>query len=199
MSWIQSLVALDNGNLISGSKDNTIRVWHRSRSTNTTVSFTLMQTLTGHTNLVTSLLLLRNGALASSSRDGDIRIWTSTNQNNDLFTIKQTLTGHTHYVLCMTQLATTRHILASGSLKEIRIWSSWTSQSESRIVLKQVINAHTDSWITALTSLANGELVAGMYKEIRIWTLVNDNEFALKQVLTGHVSNVLSLIRQVYY
>ena len=57
--------------------------------------------------------------MASSSRDGDIRIWSPLNQNNDLFELKQTLMGHKHYVLC---LASKGFYLASGSLKEIRIW-----------------------------------------------------------------------------
>ena len=35
--------------------------------------------------------------------------------------------------------------------------------------LKQIINAQGDSsWITSLTFLSNGDLVSGLFKEIRI-------------------------------
>jgi WD40 repeat protein len=63
-------------------------------------------------------------------------------------------------------------------------------------VLKQVINAHVDSWVTSLTFLPNGDLVSGLFKEIRIFTNNNNfnNDYTLKQIIMAHSNNVVSLI-----
>ena len=62
-----------------------------------------------------------------NGRDGDIRIWSALDQKNDLFELKQTLVGHKHYVIC---LASKGFYLASGSLKEIRIWHLMMTMNE---------------------------------------------------------------------
>ena len=79
------------------------------------------------------------------------------NQNRDLFNTKQTIVAaHKNYVLCLTQINTQTKAktkgntrakliglwLASGSLREIRLWRG-TGQSEL-LQLKQTINAHGD-------------------------------------------------------
>jgi len=76
--------------------------------------------------------------LASASKDGHIRVWSTLNQNNDLFQLKQTIVAHKQYVLCLATTSSSKskttntneannafydyYHLASGSLKEIRIW-----------------------------------------------------------------------------
>ena len=63
-------------------------------------------------------------------------------------------------------------------------------------MLKQILNAHVDNWITSLTFLPNGDLVSGLFKEIRIWSNGDNSnkDFTLKQILTGHASSVVSLL-----
>ena len=70
------------------------------------------------------------------------------------------------------------------------------SKIGEELVLKQAINAHADSWVTSLTFLPNGDLVSGLFKEIRIYTNNNNfnNDYTLKQILTAHSNNVVSLI-----
>ena len=63
-----SLAVLKNGNLASGSIDNTIKIWD-------TISGLLKVTLTGHSGDIESLVVLPNGNLASASHDGTIKIW----------------------------------------------------------------------------------------------------------------------------
>ena len=62
------LAELSNGNLASGSDDNTVRVWD-------TVSGACLLTLAGHTSYVSSLAVLPDGELASGSGDDTVRIW----------------------------------------------------------------------------------------------------------------------------
>ena len=63
-----SLAVLANGDLASGSRDNTIRVWSSDTGE-------CKQVLKGHTDAVYSLAVLANGDLASGSCDNTIRVW----------------------------------------------------------------------------------------------------------------------------
>jgi WD40 repeat protein len=83
---------LNNGNIASGSNDDTIRVWDIT-------SGQCIKTLTGHTSIVRSIIQLDNGNIASSSNDETILVW-------DIISGQciKTLTGHTSYVSSMIQL-----------------------------------------------------------------------------------------------
>ncbi len=62
-TWgVSSLVTLSNGNLASGSGDDTVKIWN-------TKSGLLVYTLTGHIWGVYTLVTLRNRNLASGSHD----------------------------------------------------------------------------------------------------------------------------------
>ena len=65
---VYSLTVLQNGHLVSGSDDNTIKIWD-------TTTAELIQTLTGHANYVKSLTVLQNGNLVYGSFDSTIKIW----------------------------------------------------------------------------------------------------------------------------
>ena len=65
---VQALTVLQNGNLVSGSSDNTIKIWNPTTGA-------LIQTLTGHTDWIWALTVLQNGNLVSGSLDNTIKIW----------------------------------------------------------------------------------------------------------------------------
>ena len=64
---VQSLVLLPNGNLISCSKDKTIKVWNVGQEL-------CSKTLIGHAESVDGIILLDNDNLASASNDKLIKI-----------------------------------------------------------------------------------------------------------------------------
>jgi len=68
--WVRSLAVLQNGDLASGSFDQTIKIWDSSTGS-------LKRTLTGHSDWVMSIAVLQNGDLASGSGDKSIKIWDS--------------------------------------------------------------------------------------------------------------------------
>ena len=65
---IRSLALLSNGDLASGSGDNSIIIWNPNNGIK-------LMTLQVHTLSVISLALLSNGDLASGSYDDSIIIW----------------------------------------------------------------------------------------------------------------------------
>ena len=65
---VYALTTLSNGDLVSGSWDNTIKIWNGN-------DLSLKKTLTGHTDAVRALTTLSNGYLVSGSGDNTIKIW----------------------------------------------------------------------------------------------------------------------------
>jgi len=63
---VKSLAVCSQGRLLSGSEDNTIRLWQGNR---------FKGVLWGHTGPVTSLVIRPNGSLISGSEDKTIRLW----------------------------------------------------------------------------------------------------------------------------
>ena len=63
---ILSIKNLPNGNLISGSRDKSIKIWHNN--------FCIFD-VTSHSDSVRCLELLPNKSMASGSADGSIKIW----------------------------------------------------------------------------------------------------------------------------
>lgn len=94
---VYALVALPDGNFISGSYDTTIKRWD-------TKSGTCLATLSGHSGGIYALALLPDGSLVSGSRDTTIKHW-------DIKTGKclTTLNEHSNIVSALT-------IAADGSL-----------------------------------------------------------------------------------
>jgi hypothetical protein len=67
-AWVTSLCLLADGRLVSGSQDNTIRLWDMAMGAETAC-------LEGHTSSVRALCVLPDGRLASGSGDNTIRLW----------------------------------------------------------------------------------------------------------------------------
>ena len=63
-----SIIQSSNGNLISGSYDNTIKIWSLENKM-------CITTLHGHNNAVWDLTQLKNGKLVTGSWDKTIKIW----------------------------------------------------------------------------------------------------------------------------
>ena len=72
-NWVYSLAALSDGRLVSGSRDNTVKVWSVPAAAGTLALCSA--TLEGHTNTVLALARLPDGRVASGSLDGTVRVW----------------------------------------------------------------------------------------------------------------------------
>ena len=67
-SRIESLITLSNGNLASGSLDETIKIWDVGEGKE-------ICTLEGHKSKINALSLLNDRRFASADNDGKINIW----------------------------------------------------------------------------------------------------------------------------
>ena len=166
-NFVYSLAILHNGDLTSGSQDDTIKIWNSTDGT-------LKQTLNSNEYGVFSLVVLHNGNLVSGS--GTIKIW-----NGEKYEVERTLTNHTNWVVCLTVFPNTD--FASGSYDNtIIIWSSNGDY-------KRTLHGHTE-WVRSLVVLPSGKLASGSDdKTIKIWSADGN----LEKTLTGHSNLMRSL------
>ena len=68
---VRSLSITNDGRLISGSEDKSIKIWD-------TRSWTCVQTIDGHDDFVRIVLGLNGNRIASGSRDNTLKIWNYT-------------------------------------------------------------------------------------------------------------------------
>ena len=74
---VQALAVCPNGTLVSGSNDNTIKLWTSPSGGVDATDYVCTATLTGHSNCVVALAVCSNGTLVSGSQDTTMKLWTS--------------------------------------------------------------------------------------------------------------------------
>ena len=149
------LVCLPNGNLVSGSKDKTLKVWDLN-------SGECLQTLTGHSRNVKCLVLLYNGHVASGSYDKTIKIW-----NIEKGQCIKTLQGHSGLVLILEVLVND-DLLSCSSDKTIKVWYL---KKEGRCI-KTLVETSGDRFVSFRINRQNTALVSCSYEgTIKIWDL----------------------------
>ena len=205
---IVSLIELESGKLVSGSYDNTIRIWDiKEKSGN--------ELIINETERILSLLEFEKNKILSGTGDNSINLWDLENPEKMIYSFKghelwvnalvkcdsnyfasasndskikiwdyykreciSTLKGHVDCILSLILLKNKN--LCSGSADlTIRIWD-WT-QSKCVSILK----GHT-RWVKCVLELDNGILVTGSDdKTIKLW----ENEFNFK-TLEEHAHSV---------
>jgi len=168
---VSALALLPDGCLMSGSADNTIKLWDLKRQT-------CVATLSGHTRGVYALALLPDGRVISGSADNTIKLWDLKRQ-----TCIATLSGHSGVVTALALLSDGR--LISGSYdKTIKVWDL------KRQTCVATLTDHSH-YVTALALLPDGRLISGSYDEtIKLWDLKRQTCVA---TLTGHSGFVTAL------
>ncbi|NER34161.1 MAG: protein kinase [Oscillatoria sp. SIO1A7] len=167
-------ISPDGQALISGSWDNTIKIWNLKTGK-------LQNTLTGHTTNVNSVAISPDGkTLVSGSWDNTIKTW-----NLETVTPQSTLAGHTGTVWSVA-ISPDGQTLVSGSWdKTIKIWNLETG------TLQNTLTGHTTNVNSVAISPDGKTLVSGSVdKTIKIWNLETGT---LPNTLTGHTNTVFSV------
>lgn len=173
---ITQIALIQEGVVVSGSKDETIRLWRG-------ISGTLLQTFSEPMGWVTSVVMTTDGKwVFSGSQDGTIRQW-EVESGKEI----RHFQGHTSHIQCLV-LSPRQDLLASGSGdRTVQLWDVTTGQK------LQILTGHT-AWITDLAFsddqqyLASGGGVED--KTIRIWEV---NTGKLEKILKGHSNSLTSL------
>ncbi len=172
-SFINSMDNLKNGYLVSGSEDNTTKIWDHSTGT-------LIRTLVGHTSGVYTVKVLSNNYIASGSGDTTVRIWDSTTG-----LIKLTVTQHTSPVRDVFELSNNR-IVSLDQSGFIKIWNYLNGS---------LINSFNTGFSQrSLAILNNGDYAVGSFSN-RSLEIYDSTTFNLKHKLIGHTDRVLKIIQ----
>ncbi|KAL0030698.1 hypothetical protein WJX77_002586 [Trebouxia sp. C0004] len=142
---------LPHGGIVSGSRDNTLRVW------NVQTAHTI-QVLEGHEYQVTGVIVRPDGCIVSCALDKSIRVW------KDGKCI-ETLKGHEGPVQCLLLLPN-GDFLSGSNDATIKLWS------KSKCV--HTFPGHTDT-VRGLALLNNIGVVSASHDQtLRVWTFQGD-------------------------
>jgi WD40 repeat protein len=171
-------ISADGNRIVSGSYDNTIRIWdaHTGEA--------LGVPLQGHTRSVSSVAISPDGNhIVSGSNDNTIRIWDA--HTGEALGVP--LQGHTSMVLSVAISGDGNRIVSGSRDNTIRIWDAHTGEA-----LGVPLQGHTSMVLSVAISGDGNRIVSGSKDNtIRIWDAHTGE--ALGVPLQGHTTSVESV------
>ncbi|KAJ7924656.1 peptidase C14 [Mycena leptocephala] len=171
-------ISADGARLVSGSGDNTIRVWDARTGE------AVMEPIQGHTDVVESVVFSPDGAhIVSGSSDNTIRVWDARTGE----AVMKPILGHTKSVSSVVFSPDGARIVSASGDKTIRVWDVMTGKA----VMKP-IQGHT-AWVSSVVFSPDGaRIVSGSWdKTIRVWDARTGK--ALMKPIQGHTYAVTSV------
>jgi WD40 repeat protein/serine/threonine protein kinase len=171
---ISACLSADGQFALSGSKDNTIKLWDVTTGK-------CVRTFTGHAEAVSSVCLSADGRFAfSASWDKTLKLWdVSTGQ------CLRTFTGHTSWVFSVCLSADGRFVLSGSQDKTLQLWDVETGTSV------RTFAGHMDSVFSVCLS-ADGQyaLSGSRDKTLKLWDVTTGE---CVRTFTGHTGLVRSV------
>jgi WD40 repeat protein len=161
-------VTPDGRRAVSGSGDNTLRVWNLETGQSTTPR--------GHTDEVRSVSVTPDGQRAvSGSGDKTVRVWNLETGESSV------LRGHTGRVLSVSVTPDGRRAVSGSFDKTLRVWNLETGEST-------VLQGYA-GWSVNVTPDGRRAVFEGSDNTLRVWNL----ETGESAILQGHAGGVESV------
>ena len=164
----------DGKRIVSGSWDNTLKVWDATSGQETL-------TLKGHTNSVFSVAFSPDGKrIVSGSWDNTLKVWDATSGQETL-----TLKGHTNSVFSVAFSPDGKRIVSGSWDQSLKVWDATSGQET--LTLK----GHTREVESVAFSPNGKRIVSGSFdKTLKVWDATSRQETLTLNGHTGPVSSV---------
>ncbi|KAF5329940.1 hypothetical protein D9611_010506 [Ephemerocybe angulata] len=166
----------DGTKLVSGSNDNTVRVWDASTGK-------VQRALAGHSDHCTSVAISEDGSwIVSGSDDKTVRIWDATTGK-----VQRVLAGHDKAIKSVALSWDGSRICSAGDDNTVRVWDTSTGK------VKSILQGHNRAEISVAFSRDGTRIVSGGWdKVVRVWN-ASTTTCRLHRVLKGHTDRVSSV------
>jgi WD40 repeat protein len=167
-------VTADGHSIVSGSTDNTVRVWNLA-------SGRLERTLEGHTDDVVAVAGTADGQrIVSGSHDHTVRVWNLASGR-----LERTLQGHTGPVWAVAVTADGQRIVSAGEDGNLRVWDLASGRLE-----RTLQGYYRPVWAVAVTADGHSIVSAGEGRALRVWDLASGR---LERTLKSHAGWVYAV------
>ncbi|KLO13559.1 WD40 repeat-like protein [Schizopora paradoxa] len=180
LSGVQAVAYSPDGRyMVSGSYDNTIRVWDAQTGAQKGEAFT------GHTKSVTSVAYSPDGKyIVSVSNDNTVRVWDAQTGAQK----GEPLTGHTNCVTSVAYSPDGRYIVSGSWDNTVRVWDAQTGAQKG-----EPLAGHTN-WVESVAYSPDGKcIVSGSWDNTvrMVWDAQTGAQKG--EPLTGHTNWVESV------
>ncbi|KAJ7275120.1 WD40-repeat-containing domain protein, partial [Mycena rebaudengoi] len=178
-SWVMSVAFSPDGTcIVSGSRDNTVRVWDAETQTQ------MGAPLEGHTSLIMSVAFSPDGTrIVSGSYDNTVRVWDAETQTQ----MGAPLEGHTSLVNSVAFSPDGTRIVSGSHDNTVRVWDA-----ETQTQMGAPLEGHTSTVMSVAFSPDGTRIVSGSDDNtVRVWDAETQTQMGAP--LEGHTSLVKSV------
>jgi hypothetical protein len=164
----------DGQSIISGSYDNTVRVWDATTGTE-------QHTMHGHEDWVRSVAFSPNSqSIVSGSDDCTVRVWDATTG-----TERHIMHGHEGWVFSVAFSPDGQLIVSGSDDCTVRVWDASTGAEQ------HTMHGH-EGWVRSVAFSPNGQSIASGSKDktVRVWDATTGTE---RHIMHGHEHRVYSV------
>ena len=179
---MECVALLPNGNIVSGSWDNSIKVWDRLRGE-------CLHTLQGHTSYIWGITVCPNGDVVCASHDSSLRVWRVGNTPSAPYVCYQVLANaHAGSVHCVTTVPGTDDLISGGFDNIVKLWRRVNPTADYYCV--RTFEGHS-SFVVSVAVMDNLNIVSGSVdKTVKIWSLITGK---CLYTLSGHTDVVFGV------
>ena len=173
---INCIIKLSNGNIATGSQDNTIKIWDIEKKE-------VLYTLNGHTSIIWDIRELEGNKIISASDDNISKVW-EFNEKKKEYESYDLCNSHRH-ISSVAVLKNNKVILATG--KNLFLYDLKTKKQESVLDLP-------NGGVWVVRELSNGDVAVGLGNGLLYILKITDELIVKTKFPQGHKRTINTII-----